>query len=186
MWSATLATSRRQHQTHPGNVMKALTRLIGSVPIHDHPIELHNLLLEVEQLRAKRARHARATSGTRSSLVASGVNSVKLKDLLDNVEPDGRDPWHLSAWIVLSGVQSVARRWISRPTCEGPRNPASYWHSNKTAKSGAYARSCSGGETKWLGVKLRLRMCFERNGQFPRCSVWIRPFSPLSSWLSPY
>ncbi len=34
--------------------MKALARFVGAVPDHDHPIELHNLLLEAEQLIAER------------------------------------------------------------------------------------------------------------------------------------
>src|SRR5258705_3945566 len=41
-----------QHRTDPGNVMKALARLVGPVPGHDHhPIKLRDLLLEAEQLR---------------------------------------------------------------------------------------------------------------------------------------
>src|SRR5476651_453872 len=42
--------SSRQHRTDPRNVTKALARIVGPVPGHDHPIELHNLLLNVEQL----------------------------------------------------------------------------------------------------------------------------------------
>jgi hypothetical protein len=33
--------------------MKALARLVRPVPSQDHPIELHNLLLEAEQLGAE-------------------------------------------------------------------------------------------------------------------------------------
>src|SRR5258708_38918961 len=36
--------------------MKALARLVGPVPGHDHPIELQNLLLEAEQLSAERGK----------------------------------------------------------------------------------------------------------------------------------
>ena len=36
--------------------MKALARFVGSVPDHDHPIELHDLLLEAEQLIAERGK----------------------------------------------------------------------------------------------------------------------------------
>jgi hypothetical protein len=36
--------------------MKALARLVGPVPGHDHPIKLHNLLLEAEQLSAERGK----------------------------------------------------------------------------------------------------------------------------------
>src|SRR6476661_138499 len=46
--------SGRQHRTDPGNVMKALARLVGPVPGHDQPIELHNLLLEAEELSTER------------------------------------------------------------------------------------------------------------------------------------
>src|SRR3981189_976266 len=57
--------SGRQHGTDPGNVIKALARLVGPVPGHDHSIKLQNLPLETEQLTAKRsARHARPTAGT--------------------------------------------------------------------------------------------------------------------------
>ena len=45
--------------------MKALARLVGSVPGHDHSIELQDLLLEAEQLIAQcgktRARNLRHT-----------------------------------------------------------------------------------------------------------------------------
>src|ERR1700704_6647131 len=40
--------SGRQHRTDPGDVAKALARILGSVPSHNHPIELQNLLLEAE------------------------------------------------------------------------------------------------------------------------------------------
>src|SRR5258705_5395264 len=36
--------------------MKALARLVGPVPGHDHPIELQDLLLEAEQLSAERGK----------------------------------------------------------------------------------------------------------------------------------
>jgi hypothetical protein len=49
--------------------MKALACFVGAVPDHDHPIEIHDLLLEAEQLIAERGQgHTRATSGTRLSL----------------------------------------------------------------------------------------------------------------------
>src|ERR1700688_2069662 len=51
--SATLAT---RAVASPGNVMKALARLVGPVPGHDHPIELQDLLLEAEQLSAERGK----------------------------------------------------------------------------------------------------------------------------------
>ena len=40
----------------PGNAMKAFARLVGPLPGQDHPIELHNLLLEAEQLSAERGK----------------------------------------------------------------------------------------------------------------------------------
>src|SRR5882724_8714509 len=46
--SNTRYQSGRQHRTDPGNVMKALARLVGPVPGHDHPIKLQDLLLEAE------------------------------------------------------------------------------------------------------------------------------------------
>src|SRR6266403_2154688 len=45
-----------QHRTDPGNVMKALARLVGPVPGHDHSIELQDLLLEAEQLITERGK----------------------------------------------------------------------------------------------------------------------------------
>ena len=36
--------------------MKALARFVGAVPDHDHPIELHDLRLEAEQLIAERGK----------------------------------------------------------------------------------------------------------------------------------
>src|SRR5258706_6390435 len=68
--SNTRDQSGRQHRTDPGNVMKALARLAGPVPRHDHPIELHNLLLEAEELSTERGK-AR-TGNLRHPLVASG------------------------------------------------------------------------------------------------------------------
>src|SRR5258708_580523 len=51
--SNTRDQSGRQYRTDPGNVMKALARLVGPVPGHDHPIKLQDLLLEAEQLSAE-------------------------------------------------------------------------------------------------------------------------------------
>src|ERR1700694_948346 len=45
--------SGRQQRTDPRNIMKALARLIGPIHVHDHAIELHNLLLNAEQLIAE-------------------------------------------------------------------------------------------------------------------------------------
>src|SRR5258705_7574913 len=45
-----------QYRTDPGNVMKALARLVGPVPGHDHPIKLQDLLLEAKQLSAERGK----------------------------------------------------------------------------------------------------------------------------------
>src|SRR5712675_312704 len=54
--SNTRDQSGRQYRTDPGNVMKALARLVGPVPGHDHPIKLQDLLLEAEQLSAERGK----------------------------------------------------------------------------------------------------------------------------------
>jgi hypothetical protein len=48
--------------------MKALARLVGPVPSHDHPIELHNLLLEAEELSTERGE---ARTGELSDELAS-------------------------------------------------------------------------------------------------------------------
>src|SRR6059058_987258 len=65
----------RQHRTDPGNVMKALARLVGPVPGHDHPIELQNLLLDTEQLSTERGK-AR-TGNLRHPLVARVGNNMQ-------------------------------------------------------------------------------------------------------------
>src|ERR1700716_1685038 len=77
----------RQHRTDPGNVMKALARLVGSVPGHDHPIELQDLPLEAEQLIAKRGK-AR-TANRRHPFVARGGNNMQ--QFGDSFSPDRRD-----------------------------------------------------------------------------------------------
>jgi len=53
--------------------MKALARLVGPVPGHDHPIKLQDLLLEAEQLSAERGK-ARA-GNLRHSFVARVGNN---------------------------------------------------------------------------------------------------------------
>ena len=55
--------------------MKALARLVGAVPGHDHPIELQNLPLEAEQLIAKRGK-AR-TANLRHPFVARIGNNMQ-------------------------------------------------------------------------------------------------------------
>src|SRR4030088_646999 len=77
----------RQHRTDPGNVMKALARLVGSVPGHDHPIELHNLLLEPEQLSAERGKTT--TGNLRHPFVAWVGNNMQ--QFRDSSTPDRRD-----------------------------------------------------------------------------------------------
>src|SRR5258707_15489205 len=73
--SNTRDQSGRQHRTDPGNVMKALARLAGPVPGHDHPIELQDLLLEAEQLSAERGK-AR-TGNLRHPFVARVGNNMQ-------------------------------------------------------------------------------------------------------------
>src|SRR5436309_10017305 len=70
-----------QHRPDPGNVMKALARLVGPVPGHNHPIELQDLLLDTEQLSAERGRHARATSDTPLSLGSATICSSAVTPL---------------------------------------------------------------------------------------------------------
>src|SRR5712672_2681308 len=77
----------RQHRTDPGNVMKTLARLVGTVPGHDHPIELQNLPLEAEQLIAKRGK-AR-TANLRHPFVARIGNNMQ--QFGDSLTPDRRD-----------------------------------------------------------------------------------------------
>ena len=55
--------------------MKALARFVGAVPGHDHSIELHNLLLETEQLSAERGK-ARA-GNLRHPFVTRVGNNVR-------------------------------------------------------------------------------------------------------------
>jgi hypothetical protein len=57
------------------------------VPGHDHPIELHNLLLEAEQLSAKRGK-AR-TANRRHPFVAWVGNNMQ--QFGDSFSPDRRD-----------------------------------------------------------------------------------------------
>src|SRR5436190_11494602 len=76
-----------QHRADPGNVMKALARLVGPVPGHDHPIELQNLLLEAEQLSAERGK-ARTDNLWHPLVVRVGNNMQQFRDPF---APDWRD-----------------------------------------------------------------------------------------------
>src|SRR5258705_4968589 len=76
-----------QYRTDPGNVMKALARLVGPVPGHDHPIKLQDLLLEAEQLSAERGK-ARA-GNLRHPFVARVGNNMQ--QFHDTFTPDRRD-----------------------------------------------------------------------------------------------
>ena len=67
--------------------MKALARLAGPVPRHDHPIELHNLLLEAEELSTERGK-AR-TGNLRHPFVARVGNNMQ--QFRDTFTPDRRD-----------------------------------------------------------------------------------------------
>src|SRR5712675_3202650 len=85
--SNTRDQSGRQYRTDPGNVMKALARLVGPVPGHDHPIKLQDLLLEAEQLIAERGK-ARA-GNLRHPFVTRVGNNVE--QFGDSFAPDWRD-----------------------------------------------------------------------------------------------
>src|SRR6266403_6072522 len=76
-----------QYRTDPGNVMKALARLVGPVPGHDHPIKLQDLLLEAKQLSAERGK-ARA-GNLRHPFVARVGNNMQ--QFHDTFTPDRRD-----------------------------------------------------------------------------------------------
>ena len=67
--------------------MKALARFVGPVPDHDHPIELHDLLLEAEQLIAERGK-ARA-GNLRHPFVTRVGNNVE--QFGDSFAPDRGD-----------------------------------------------------------------------------------------------
>ena len=67
--------------------MKALARLVGPVPGHDHPIELQNLLLDIEQLSTERSKAC--TSNLRHPLVVRVGNN--LQQFRDPFTPDRRD-----------------------------------------------------------------------------------------------
>ena len=58
--------------------MKALARLVGPVPGHDHSIELQNLLLEAEQLIAERGK-ARAGNLRHPFVVRVGNNMQQFR-----------------------------------------------------------------------------------------------------------
>src|SRR6266436_9829270 len=85
--SNTRDQSGRQYRTDPGNVMKALARLVGPVPGHDHPIKLQDLLLEAEQLSAERGK-AR-TGNLRHPFVARVGNNMQ--QFRDSFAPDRGD-----------------------------------------------------------------------------------------------
>ena len=84
--------SGRQHWTDAGNVMKALARLVGSVPGQDQPIELQDLLFEAEQLCTERG-NARA-GNLRQPLVARVGNNMQ--QFRDSFTPNWRDDTELS------------------------------------------------------------------------------------------
>ena len=67
--------------------MKALARFVGPVPGHDQSIELHNLLLESEQLGAKRGETC--AGNLRHPIVARVSNNMK--QFRDPSAPDWRD-----------------------------------------------------------------------------------------------
>ena len=67
--------------------MKALARLVGPVPGHNHPIELQDLLLDTEQLSTERGK-AR-TGNLRQPFVARVGNNMQ--QFRDPFTPDRRD-----------------------------------------------------------------------------------------------
>jgi hypothetical protein len=67
--------------------MKTLARLVGSMPSHDHPIKLQDLLLEAEQLSAERGK-AR-TGNLRHPFVARVGNNMQ--QFRNSFAPDRRD-----------------------------------------------------------------------------------------------
>jgi hypothetical protein len=67
--------------------MKALARLVGPVPGHDHPIELHNLLLEAKQLSTERDKAP--ASNLRHPFVARVGNDMQ--QFRDTFTPDRGD-----------------------------------------------------------------------------------------------
>src|SRR5260370_16689387 len=67
--------------------MKALARLVGPVPGHDHPIKLQDLPLEAEQLSAERGK-ARAGNLRHPSVARVGNN---MQQFHDSPTPDRRD-----------------------------------------------------------------------------------------------
>jgi hypothetical protein len=72
--------------------MKALARLVGSVPGQDQPIELQDLLFEAEQLCTERG-NARA-GNLRQPLVARVGNNMQ--QFRDSFTPNRRDDTELS------------------------------------------------------------------------------------------
>ena len=67
--------------------MKALARFVGAVPDHDHPIELHDLLLEAEQLITERGK-ARASNLRHPFITRVGHN---VEQFGYSFAPDRRD-----------------------------------------------------------------------------------------------
>src|SRR5256714_5408860 len=68
-----------QHRPDPGNVMKALARLVGPVADHNHPIELQDLLLDTEQLSTERGK-ARTGNLRHPLVVRVGNNMQQFRD----------------------------------------------------------------------------------------------------------
>ena len=93
--------------------MKALARLAGPVPRHDHPVELHNLLLEAEELSTER-RKAR-TGNLRHPLVARVGNDMQR--FRDTFTPDRRDNAELGECARIELITAVCwrmNRWRVR------------------------------------------------------------------------
>jgi hypothetical protein len=103
--------------------MKALARLAGPVPGHDHPIEPQDLLLEAEQLSAERGK-ARAGNLRHPFVARVGNNMQQFRDTLT---PDRRDNAELGEVrsdrinhrVVTSGcVEETIVKDLGRPRAE--------------------------------------------------------------------
>jgi hypothetical protein len=84
--------------------MKAFARLVGPLPGQDHPIELHNLLLEAEQLSAERGK-ARAGNLWHPFVVRVGNNMQQFRDPFT---PDRRAVARSASWAQFS---AFSRKW---------------------------------------------------------------------------
>ena len=93
--------------------MKARARLVGPVPGHDQPIELQDLLLEVEQLSAERGK---ARAGNLWHPFVAGVGN-NMQQFRDSFAPDRRDNAELGECARIELITAVCwrmNRWRVR------------------------------------------------------------------------